>query len=208
MKKALTYDDVNIIPKYSELGSRSNIDLKTNFTKKTKLNIPIVSSPMDTITEYGMAYEMMEWGGVGVLHRFNTIEHQVKMVNNVFKSLHDISIEEAKKYGLSNYLIRSKKLSSDNASIIDVIDNAIQHLEKEKKLFFDYLLLTEPTSPFRLKKEVYRCIKIAIKNKAYSVFTVSKLDSKFHPIKILKKKNIFLIFFIFYTILIKVLPMF
>ena len=45
MKRALAYDDVNIIPKYSELGSRSEIDLKTNFTKKTKLTIPVVSTP-------------------------------------------------------------------------------------------------------------------------------------------------------------------
>ena len=85
MRKALTYDDVNIIPKYSELGSRSNIDLKTNFTKKTKLTIPVVSTPMDTVTEVDMAIEMMELGGVGVLHRFNTIEEQSRMMKNLHK---------------------------------------------------------------------------------------------------------------------------
>ena len=80
MKKALTYDDVNIVPKYSELESRGAVKLNTRFTKKTLLNIPIVSSPMDTITELDMAREMMEWGGVGVVHRFMSIEDQAEMM--------------------------------------------------------------------------------------------------------------------------------
>ena len=84
MKKYLTYDDVNIVPKYSELESRSSVSMVTKFTKLTELQIPIVSSPMDTVTGYEMAKEMMDWGGVGVLHRFNTIEEQSKMM----KSLH------------------------------------------------------------------------------------------------------------------------
>ena len=55
MKKALTYDDVNIVPKYSELESRDKVKLNTRFTKNTQLTIPIVSSPMDTVTEEDMA---------------------------------------------------------------------------------------------------------------------------------------------------------
>lgn len=65
MKKYLTYDDVNIVPKYSELESRSSVSMVTKFTKLTELQIPIVSSPMDTVTGYEMAKEMMDWGGVG-----------------------------------------------------------------------------------------------------------------------------------------------
>ena len=84
MKTYLTYDDVNIVPKYSELESRDKVKLNTRFTKNTELTIPIVASPMDTITEEDMAEEMLEWGGVGVIHRFNTIEEQSRMM----KSLH------------------------------------------------------------------------------------------------------------------------
>ena len=69
MKKYLTYDDVNIVPKYSELNSRDDVDLTTRFTKNRELQIPIVASPMDTVTGEDMAIEMMDWGGVGVLHR-------------------------------------------------------------------------------------------------------------------------------------------
>jgi IMP dehydrogenase len=84
MKTYLTYDDVNIIPKYSELKSRDKVDLTTRFTKNTILTIPIVASPMDTVTELDMAKEMMDWGGVGVIHRFQSIEKQARMM----KSLH------------------------------------------------------------------------------------------------------------------------
>ena len=84
MKINLTYDDVNIIPKYSELKSRDDVDLSTRFTKNTKLTIPIVSSPMDTVTEYDMAHEMLKQGGVGILHRFQSIEEQSKMMGRLF----------------------------------------------------------------------------------------------------------------------------
>ena len=83
MKKYLTYDDVNIVPKYSELESRGDIGLTTRFTKNTELKIPIVSSPMDTVTEYDMAYEMKERGGVGVVHRFMTIEEQAEIMEKL-----------------------------------------------------------------------------------------------------------------------------
>ena len=84
MKINLTYDDVNIIPKYSELKSRDDVDLSTRFTKNTKLTIPIVSSPMDTVTEYDMAHEMLKQGGVGIIHRFQSIEEQSKMMSRLF----------------------------------------------------------------------------------------------------------------------------
>ena len=83
MKTYLTYDDVNIIPKYSELESRDKVDLTTRFTKNTVLTIPIVSSPMDTVTELDMAKEMLDWGGVGVIHRFQSIEKQARMMSSL-----------------------------------------------------------------------------------------------------------------------------
>ena len=77
MKTYLTYDDVNIVPKFSEVLSRENVDLSTRFTKNTTLSIPIVSSPMDTVTELNMAKEMLDMGGVGVIHRFQSIENKL-----------------------------------------------------------------------------------------------------------------------------------
>ena len=84
MRKTLTYDDINIVPRYSKVMSRDDVKLNTRFTKTKTLQIPIVASPMDTVTGEKMAKTMMENGGVGVLHRFNTIEEQTRMM----KSLH------------------------------------------------------------------------------------------------------------------------
>ena len=83
MKKYLTYDDVNIVPKYSELNSRDDVELTTRFTKNRKLHIPIVASPMDTVTEEDMAIEMMERGAVGVIHRFMSIKKQSRMMQSL-----------------------------------------------------------------------------------------------------------------------------
>ena len=95
LRECLSYDDVQIIPKYSETTHRKDCDTSTRFTKNTILTIPIVSSPMDTITEYKMAKEMLEWGGVGVIHRFMSVEDQAKMmfkVHSVWDSYFDISV--------------------------------------------------------------------------------------------------------------------
>ena len=94
LRECLSYDDVQIIPKYSKTKHREDCDTLTRFTKNTTLTIPIVSSPMDTITEYEMAKEMLEWGGVGVIHRFMSIEDQSKMmfkVHSIWDSYFDIS---------------------------------------------------------------------------------------------------------------------
>jgi len=84
MKKALTYDDINIVPKYSEVEHRDKIDISTQFTKKIKLDLPIVSSPMDTITELDMVIELDMLGGMGIIHRFMSIEKQSNMTNTLY----------------------------------------------------------------------------------------------------------------------------
>ena len=85
MKRALTYDDVNIVPKYSDIERRNNVDIRTRFTKNTEIAYPVVSSPMDTVTGLDMAKEMLEWGTCGVIHRFQSIEEQSKMMKEVWK---------------------------------------------------------------------------------------------------------------------------
>ena len=82
--KCYTYDDVNIVPKYSEIEHRDKVNIRTQFTKKTEIAYPIVSSPMDTVTGLNMAKAMLEWGTCGVIHRFQSIEKQARMM----KSLH------------------------------------------------------------------------------------------------------------------------
>ena len=83
MKTGITFDDVLLVPKKSSVNSRKNISVKTRLTKNIVLNNPIVSSNMDTVTESEMAIEMARNGGIGIIHRFNSVEEQVKMVEEV-----------------------------------------------------------------------------------------------------------------------------
>lgn len=83
---ALTYDDVLLVPQYSEVASRKKLSTEARLTKKIKLQIPIVSSNMDTVTESTMAIAMAREGGIGIIHRFMTIEEQTAQIARVKKA--------------------------------------------------------------------------------------------------------------------------
>lgn len=82
----LTFDDVLLVPKRSSIRSRSDVDPSTWLTPKIRLSIPVVSANMDTVTEAPMAIAMAKAGGIGILHRFMTIEKQAQMVEQVKRS--------------------------------------------------------------------------------------------------------------------------
>ena len=75
--RGLTYDDVLLKPKYSEIISRKDADTSTYLTPKIRLQIPIISSNMDSVTESKMAITMAKLGGIGIIHRFLSIEDQL-----------------------------------------------------------------------------------------------------------------------------------
>lgn len=79
----LTFDDVLLVPKRSAIVSRKQIDLSTWLTPQIQLAIPIVSANMDTVTESEMAIAMARAGGIGILHRFMTVQKQAEMVQRV-----------------------------------------------------------------------------------------------------------------------------
>lgn len=83
--EGLTYDDVLLIPEYSEVLP-SQVNVSTQFTKNIKLNIPIVAAAMDTVTEAKMAIAIAQEGGIGVLHKNMTIEAQASEVRKVKRS--------------------------------------------------------------------------------------------------------------------------
>ena len=82
---ALSYDDVLLRPQYSDINSRSDIDISGDLGTQLTLSLPIISSPMDTVTESDMANAMTHNGASAVIHRYNTIDEQVALVSNVFE---------------------------------------------------------------------------------------------------------------------------
>ncbi len=90
---ALTYGDVLIVPRRSSLNSRSEASTETRLTKKININIPIVSSNMDTVTESEMAITLARLGGIGIIHRFMTVEENAEEVRRV-KRAQNFVIEE------------------------------------------------------------------------------------------------------------------
>lgn len=83
---ALTYDDVLLAPQYSDVESRKKLSTRTKLTRRLALQIPILSANMDTVTESEMAIAMAREGGIGIIHRFMSIEEQVRQVTRVKKA--------------------------------------------------------------------------------------------------------------------------
>jgi len=88
-KEGLTFDDVLLVPGSSDVIPR-NVDVSTNLTKNIRLNVPIMSAGMDTITDARMAIAMAREGGIGVIHKNMSIEAQAKEVDRVKRSEHGV----------------------------------------------------------------------------------------------------------------------
>jgi IMP dehydrogenase len=86
IRLALTYDDVLLVPRFSDIRSRRDVDTSARLTRRITLRIPIVSANMDTVTEAEMAIALARHGGIGISHRFNTIEQQIHQVRQVKRS--------------------------------------------------------------------------------------------------------------------------
>ena len=88
MNYSLTYDDIQLVPQYSNIPSRTKIKLHTLVSRRYGLLNPIVASPMDTVCGLEMAYKMFKLGGVGCIHRFNSIEEQSKIVKELYHRIY------------------------------------------------------------------------------------------------------------------------
>ena len=125
IKFALTYDDVLLVPKYSDIESRNDICVGNNLDDNCRFELPIISAPMDTVTGAAMAIKMAAKGGLGIIHRYNTIHQQVTLINATIKASNNRLVGAA--VGVTgDYLERAVNIFDAGARII-CIDVAHGH---------------------------------------------------------------------------------
>ncbi len=90
--EGLTFDDVLLVPAYSEVMP-GEVDISSQLTRNIKLSTPIISSPMDTVTESEMAIAMAQEGGIGIIHKNMSIEQQALQVDRVKRSEHGVIVD-------------------------------------------------------------------------------------------------------------------
>jgi|TARA_R110000822_G_scaffold708_6_gene3117 IMP dehydrogenase len=130
-KEAVTYDDMLLVPQYSDITSRSEVDI-TSCLGHRDFSLPIIASPMDTVSGAGMATAMSEAGGLAVLHRYNSITEQQKMAQEVINSTNR-SGQLAAAIGVTgDYLERAEALIAAGVDIL-CIDVAHGHHSLVKK---------------------------------------------------------------------------
>ncbi len=136
----LTYDDVLLIPQKGRVTHRSMVSTKTNLTKNITLNVPFISANMDTVTESAMAIAMAHAGGIGIIHRFMTVQRQVDEVKRVkrhegfilyrpFTISANSSLSDAKKTTEANKV--------ESFIVVDDKENVVGILTRRDMLFID-----------------------------------------------------------------------
>ncbi len=140
--QGLTYDDVLLVPDYSETLPR-NVSLKSRFSKNIPLNIPIISAAMDTVTESKMAIAMAREGGIGVLHKNMTIKEQAAKVRAVKRSesgmiidpvtLPETALVSDANSNMHHYKIGGIPIIDSNNKLIGIVTNRDLRFEKNNE---------------------------------------------------------------------------
>jgi IMP dehydrogenase len=137
--EGLTYDDVLLVPAYSEILPREVV-LNTKFTRNIEINIPIISAAMDTVTDAKMAIAMAQEGGIGVIHKNMTIEQQANEVQKVKRAengmiINPITIKEDEKVAdalrmMKEYSIGGIPVVRDNNKLVGIVSNRDLRFER------------------------------------------------------------------------------
>lgn len=140
IQEGLTYDDVLLVPAYSEVLPR-DVNLSSQFTKNIRLNTPIISAAMDTVTESALAISMAQQGGIGVVHKNMSIQAQADEVRKVKRSesgliLDPITVTEEKTVGHVLQLMAENKIGGipvvdSNKKLVGIVTNRDLRFEKE-----------------------------------------------------------------------------
>ena len=140
--EGITFDDVLLVPQYSEV-TPNMINLSTQLTKNIKLNIPLMSAGMDTVTEHRMAIAMARQGGIGIIHKNMSVEQQAEEVDKVKRSengvitdpfyLHpDNTLEDANNL-MGKFRISGVPITDDDGKLVGIITNRDLKFEEDYK---------------------------------------------------------------------------
>ncbi|MEO1260915.1 MAG: IMP dehydrogenase [Bacteroidota bacterium] len=150
--EALTFDDVLLVPAYSEVLPRE-VDISTQFTRNLRLNAPIVSAAMDTVTEDNLAIGIARQGGIGIIHKNMTIAQQAEMVRKVKRSesgmiLDPVTLMANAKVGdaldlMRKYHIGGIPIVDDNDRLIGILTNRDLRFEKNKSRSVQEVMTSE-----------------------------------------------------------------
>ena len=117
MKNCVSFDDVLIQPRYSDIFSRKEISISSKLSKEIQLDIPVISAPMDTVTEVEMAVAMHNQGGLGIIHRYNSIDVQSALVKECKNAYATVGAA----IGVSgDYLDRARSLIENGVNVLCV----------------------------------------------------------------------------------------
>jgi IMP dehydrogenase len=145
-KRALTFEDVLLVPRYSEILPKE-VDISTKLTKNINLNIPFVSAAMDTVTEYQSAIAMARLGGIGIIHKNMDINAQVMQVKKVKKSesgviIDPISLKPTQTLQEAEDIMSSYKISG--VPVVDEFNTLLGILtNRDMRFVKDYNLLAK-----------------------------------------------------------------
>ena len=129
LKEALTFDDVLLVPRESNVLPKE-VDTSTYLTRKIKLNIPLMSAGMDTVTEHSMAIAIAREGGIGIIHKNMSIEEQVLEVDKVKRSEHGVIIDPF-------YLTKEKTLRDADGLMGRYRISGVPIVDENKKFSLD-----------------------------------------------------------------------
>jgi IMP dehydrogenase len=142
LAEGLTYDDVLLVPAYSEVLPRE-VDIRSNFTRNITLNTPIVSAAMDTVTEYELAIAIAREGGIGVIHKNMSIAAQADHVRRVKRSesgmiMDPVTMPESATIGDALELMKENKIGGipvidDKGILAGIVTNRDLRFEKNMK---------------------------------------------------------------------------
>ena len=150
--EGLTYDDVLLVPDYSEVLP-SQVNVSSQFSRNIRLNIPIVSAAMDTVTEAKMAIAIAQEGGIGVLHKNMTIDKQAAEVRKVKRSesgmiLDPVTLSKDSNVGEALAIMKEHKIGgipviNINNDLVGIVTNRDLRFEKNKEKSITEVMTSE-----------------------------------------------------------------